>query len=508
MVKRMQGGRDTMDKAGGNMSLNRRKILVCVPAFLVATSKMASGSMAASPVPFDITAEILAVQRLPLPKLAKAKEMVRRLQIVLTRYNFVSFPSNIKIFIAGSIRAINGMEIVGNGAELVQLLPQTPIFDQTGVGGFNAANMKFTGVRNDYANGASSRAVAILADNASNIVIQNCRFTHFAYGAFRGEGVQHFIWRDSVVVGPGLSASGGPLRRHISKDCVGLTVGGKGIEIDGLESSACAQGLIIAKNSDGVRLHRINIVNTVVEHGIYIDAGVKNLICDDFYISNTVLMGIKVQWSDNNNIKPENIQISNGRFSNLGGPAISFNNISENNIVRANVIEVNNIIVENSEGGGIDVRDTDNGVIEKVRITGCGNSGLYMQNCFRVKLSSCTIENNFGVGIYAGIDNRQCVIENNIVNGSGVSMDPKEFLRSALFVGGGTQWNISGNKLTTQHGNALYWAETADKRTSLLTNNMFQGRGNGVRIDGSDRNFANFGRNSSNGRAYSIESIK
>lgn len=215
----------------------------------------------------------------------------------------VDFGGPNKIYkITDTLTCQSGQYLKASGATIRQATSQKAIFDIRGLSNITAIGLKHQGFRTDYVNSSLSLAMAYRAHNSTNVLIQDCEFKWFAYSAAFGYSVNGFKFLDNTVVGPGLIANGGCLNPTatptITRNNMGVTVGGNNVQVSRNRVSDTAQGIYIVQGSDDVIVSDNVVYDILVEHGMYIDAGVRHLVIADNMVRNTWGVGIKVQWYD------------------------------------------------------------------------------------------------------------------------------------------------------------------------------------------------------------------
>lgn len=160
-----------------------------------------------------------------------------------------------------------------------------------------------TGTASTFYNRPGSQDIAIKADNAVNLTVAFCNFDGFAYSA-----VSVQLWGTNIrclhniVKGPGY-ATLNPLSLPDPqvpgfRNCTGFTILGYGVELHGNVISDTSQGWIIGQQSRDVVCTSNRVLNTIVEHGMYVDAGCRHVQILGNSFANTKLIGGKVQGYD------------------------------------------------------------------------------------------------------------------------------------------------------------------------------------------------------------------
>lgn len=232
------------------------------------------------------------------------------------------------------------------------------IFTATGVG-------TGTGTATTLYNNPNSQDIGIAGDYATNLRVEGNTFTGFAYSplmvAFWGTNIW-FI--KNTVVGPGqavLNPLGGDPAIPGLRNCTGATILGYGVYVTHNTFSDTSQGLIIGQQSRDVFVSHNTIKRTWVEHGMYVDAGVKNVTVSQNNVSNTALIGMKCQWYDAIPDVPENINFIGNNIMDCGGDAIIALNAGQTTIATlTGVSQANPGVFTTSAAHGLAVNDVIN----------------------------------------------------------------------------------------------------------------------------------------------------
>lgn len=225
------------------------------------------------------------------------------IQAALDASLYVDFGGVDKVYkVTDTLLPRSGQYMVASGATIRQDTSQKPIFDIRNLSNITAVGLKHQGYRTDYVNSSLSLAMAYRAHNSTNVLIQDCEFKWFAYSAVFGYSVNGFKFLNNTVTGPGLISEGGCLNPTatpvITRNNMGVTVGGKNIQVSGNRVTKSAQGIYIVQGSDGVLVSGNIVYDIPVEHGMYVDAGARHVIIADNNVRDTWGVGIKVQWYD------------------------------------------------------------------------------------------------------------------------------------------------------------------------------------------------------------------
>lgn len=250
----------------------------------------------------------------------------------MTASEAVDFGGPDKIYkITDTLVCQNGQYLQGSGATIRQATAQKAIFDIRNLSNITAVGLKHQGFRTDYVDSSASLAIGYRAHDAVNVVIRDCEFKWFAYSPVYGEAMNGFKFINNTVIGPGLIANGGCLNPTatptITRNNMGVTVGGTNVQVSDNRISLTGQGVYITQGSNSVVVANNVIFDILVEHGMYIDAGIQRLTVSDNVVRNAYLNGIKVQWyngyvADVNDIAVTGNVVENAGTSGAGGDGI------------------------------------------------------------------------------------------------------------------------------------------------------------------------------------------
>lgn len=194
-------------------------------------------------------------------------------------------------------------------------------FTATGVG-------SGTGVASTFYNTPTSRDIAVSGSGAEQLDVHHNEFVGFGYSplmcALWGTNI---FFEDNIVTGPGASildplAAGNPQIPGF-RNCTGVTILGYGVTIRGNTFKDTSEGAIVGQQSRDVHFTGNKVLNTIVEHGMYADSGIKRLLIAHNEI-NARLIGLKVQWYNTIADIPTDVTIVNNIISStgLGGDGI------------------------------------------------------------------------------------------------------------------------------------------------------------------------------------------
>lgn len=208
--------------------------------------------------------------------------------------------------VSGTMTLRDGQTVNTRGASIRQYKAQTPIFNCSKRKNITIEDSVLIGMGTDFVNTPSSIAVGIQCNGASGVVVRGNRFENFAYAPFWSMDIDDFKYIGNTVKGPGSTV----LKPGVSRNNTGVTVGGKNILIANNVISETGQGLIVAETSQHIVVTGNVIHDIISEHGMYFDAGLRNLTVTGNTIVEVYHTGLKVQHYDAVGIEPNTILIA------------------------------------------------------------------------------------------------------------------------------------------------------------------------------------------------------
>ncbi|SDI85055.1 right-handed parallel beta-helix repeat-containing protein [Chryseobacterium jejuense] len=335
------------------------------------------------------------------------------------------FFDKMEITIKGKLVVNSNQKLLSNGCKIIQIEKYIEIFDCEDKEDIMIKGFVLTGHGDDYEPSSSSRSVGVLCYGAKRLLIEGNTFENFTYSAVSGlREVKHLIFRFNAVENSFNEAWGKQNAPTGRKDNTGITVGGQNITILKNRFKNSSQGIVIAEKSDFVSISDNDIENTILEHGMYVDAGVSNITIIGNRVRNTVKMGIKLQNFDYKNYVSHNIVISNNTIENTrgGGDGISINNttgVVDAQLYAKNVVVSGNI-VRNAGQHGINIRFVDQGVISNNVINDIQFAGVYISNVKSVEVCHNNIKTTAENGIMIEGHNTVLSVNSNTIENPGI----------------------------------------------------------------------------------------
>ncbi|MEM7260302.1 MAG: right-handed parallel beta-helix repeat-containing protein, partial [Pseudomonadota bacterium] len=98
---------------------------------------------------------------------------------------------------------------------------------------------------------------------------------------------------------------------NCNTQCVGLTINADNVVVRNLTIKRFDGGVTLKPGVTGVRFENVKVLDNV-NHGIYVDRGVSNFICDTCDVSDNGAMGIYLEYNSNGNIIRNSLISKNG----------------------------------------------------------------------------------------------------------------------------------------------------------------------------------------------------
>ncbi|MDR6404752.1 MULTISPECIES: right-handed parallel beta-helix repeat-containing protein [Chryseobacterium] len=418
------------------------------------------------------------------------------LQTLFNDKTQIEFPPNKTYKIKGTLYLKNNHKLLGNGTNIIQMLPGKPIFDCANKENILISGMNLKGYGNDYLPTSSSLAVGIYCFGAKNLIIRQNNFYNFSYSPVSGlRKVKNVLFENNYCEGPGLNNS-----KYYQKDMSGITLGGDEISIINNRITNSSQGIIIAEGSKGIIIKNNQIFDLPLEHGIYVDASCSNVTIDNNKITNVKGSGIKVQ-NRNKSIPPgicNEITIKNNTVTNTGtGDGILIINTEGNEVYAENVLIQSNIL-NNIGQDGINVRVSRNTKVIDNQINNSKRSGIYLKDNYDLVIYKNMIKNIRQNGIFDEGSGSNINIDSNIITNIGLEGKDENGLSSGIFIQGGGNRRIINNyvKGSPEYTQYSLYIPYGDQNTIIIKNNKFIGaRESGARFSDKKVKFKEFTNN-------------
>ncbi|WP_343680088.1 right-handed parallel beta-helix repeat-containing protein [Chryseobacterium arthrosphaerae] len=397
----------------------------------------------------------------------------------ILKLGYHTFFDKISIDISGALYLQSNQKILSSQSRIKQTKPDTEIFNceekvNVSIKGFILEGLK---TDYDYNKASNSKSVGVFCYKAKKVNIEKNIFRNFTYAAVSGlRELDHFAFKfnrvenefteDWAKIAPG------------KKDNAGIAVGGKNIVVFQNYFQNSSQGILIAENSEFVTISDNDIDNTILEHGMYLDAGISNLTVLGNRVRNTKGIGIKLQNYDQLDYPDyicHNIVISNNIVENAGtvtdengtpsgytaaaGDGIMINNTNNEApylLVAKNVVVTGNI-VRNAKQHGINIRHIEGGVISNNMINNTEYTGIYISHSKETNVSHNVIKETKENGILIESNNNLLNVSFNILESPGTKNISNEDRISGIKLVESANYEISVKHNKIRGHNDMTW---------------------------------------------------
>lgn len=385
------------------------------------------------------------------------------------RLDFMGAP----LKLVGALNLRSGHNLRGAGATITQTAIRTEVFNYEGKSNIEIAGFNMVGVGTDFNESDSSRAVAVFGSGGeANINVHDNTFTGFSYTPLRAVGAAGVKFVNNVVVGPGHPT----LTSVTSGRCYGVLadVGCSDVLIAGNSISKCAQGVRVEQSSD-VRVIGNRIRDITGQHGIYAGAALTRFVAAYNIISNTDLIGIKVQNNDANVSDTVGVTVVGNQIDTAGDQGILIYSSTPSAVYKVRDVVCSDNVVRGVTANGINVGNIVGGIVDGNRIRTTTQSALIWSDC-----DDLTISNNRARDSVLSAYRDQVVSTNVTVRGNtGINCASGATLgdRYGLFVQSAASYVIDDNKFTDANAKMEYGVYVAAGTMSgvAVTNNIVSG---------------------------------
>jgi hypothetical protein len=374
-------------------------------------------------------------------------------------------------FVNGTIALQAGQTLIGS-ATITQNATQAILFSADNCDNVTIRGLRMVGKSEaTFYNSSSSLAIAIRANNATDLLVDGCRFENFYYTSLAvmtlGSRI-HFV--NNFVKGPGIAVLGADSNY---RNCIGVVITGNGVVISGNDVYDTASGIILAQESSNAIVSNNTLHDFINEHGLYVDTGVRNITISGNSIRNTGVNGdgLKVQHYTSYGVEPYNITVVGNTIENTGGAGISvLNSLPTGSPIYGHNLSIAGNTIRDTGSIGINLRYYKNATVSGNTIYTAGSEGVDITGCEDVLFSSNQISYTQTNGVYisaTGGNNRIKVQGNQIyhpgligdasVNAVGIRMSGGDYislernrvignstnLQYGIFIEGGSQTTLS-----------------------------------------------------------------
>lgn len=390
-----------------------------------------------------------------------------------------TFFDKLSIDIFGVLYLQNNQKILSEESKIKQTKIDTEIFncerkENVSIKGFV---LEGKGTDYDYDKASNSRSVGVFCYGTKKLTIEKNIFRNFTYSAvsglrdvdhvtFKFNRVENSFTEDWAKIAPG------------KKDNAGIAIGGRNIVVFQNYFKNSSQGILIAENSEFVTISDNDIDNTILEHGMYLDAGISNLTVLGNRVRNTKGIGIKLQNYDQvkyPHYVSQNIVISNNIVENAGtlideteavtgyvaagGDGIMINNTNAEApflLVAKNVVVTGNV-VRNIKQHGINIRHVEGCVVSNNIINDVDQTGIYITYAKGADVSHNVVKTTKENGILIESDNNLLNVCFNIIENPGTKNTDKEDRLSGIKLVETRNFDISIKHNKIKGNNNMTW---------------------------------------------------
>lgn len=394
-------------------------------------------------------------------------ETTTRIQKALA-LGYDTFFDEISIIINDSLPVQNNQKLLSKGCSIKQSGFVKEIFNCENKSNISITGFNLEGLGTDYQGSPSSKAVGVLCTGAKNLAIADNTFKDFSYSAVSGlNGIDHLTFKFNKVENSFDTewAKVTPQDPFGRKDNTGITVGGKNISILKNSFKNSSQGIIIAENSEFISISDNDIENTILEHGMYLDAGLSNISVIGNRIKNTQKVGVKLQNFDKHpdtlGYVCHNVVVSNNIVDNTGsgGDGILINNTANTPLTLAKNVIVSGNVIRKAGQHGINVRYIDGGVVANNMVNDIMHSGIYI--AFTKGLDVChnNIRTTQESGIMIESKNDFLNVNSNTIDNPGAKNVGGEDLLTGISIRytNNSEIAVKHNKIRGNSDQAMRW---------------------------------------------------
>lgn len=366
-------------------------------------------------------------------------------------------PSEKSYMVSQQITLLSGTLVNLSTSSITQMTDQTPIFNIENKTGITIINGVFNGkAEASYVNSSSSNAVAIIATNATNVVVENNSFNGFYYSPLKClVGGMNIRFNNNNVVGIPLVLAADPNRRNTT----GVTIIGTNTQIKGNSITGTASGIIVGEGSVNAIVSENIIYSMVNEHGIYADTGIRRLAITNNIIFGTGTFGngIKVQFYDAFGVQPSATNISDNVLFNTGTDGILVNNTTAGTpTIRLVGLVISDNVIIDSGANGLNVRFTEDATVNGNTVINCYSAGIQYGASQRIKIHDNKVRGagTSGIRDVVSLSDFVSIKDNEIYNVATRNLAGDEFgILQAL---NSTNVDVEGNRISDQNSNMQY----------------------------------------------------
>lgn len=409
--------------------------------------------------------------------------------------------------VTGTIILASGTNLFMEGATITQGTDQTVIFNANSTDNVTITDGRFVGkTEASYTNSPSSQAIAIKADNATDLVVKNNRFENFHYSALMvNAGGNRIEFSGNIVKGPGSAVLGGDINR---RNTTGVTIIGSNIRVVNNDIYDVAQGVIIGQGSTNIVIDGNTIHDIINEHGIYCDTGLRRLVISNNVITNTGAAGtgLKVQSNDTFGVQAQNITITGNTINGTGSDGILIDNTAGTPTLITSDVTISGNSVFNAGAFAIDVRDAQDCTVAGNTVATCGQAGVGWDNCTGLLIADNYIRASATSGMRDLGSSSFVTIQNNVIKDCATANTVGD--EFGIFISTtGSEYKIDGNTITDasakmQYG--IYVVPTINSTLTITRNTVAQATDQAIRLGSTNalREYRGNNWNASSGLAF------
>ena len=376
--------------------------------------------------------------------------------------------------ISNTLTLRNGHRVTGSGATVKHSVQQKPMWDITNKKDIIIRGGVFIGIKESpYVNSASSQAICITASGSDNCLITENKFVDWCYSPLMAATTANKIsFISNEVIGPGATV----LSDINYRNTTGVTLIGTNNIVALNKITQSATGVIIGQGSIGCSVVNNDIFDTVNEHGVYVDTGVKDIVLNSNNIRNTGAAGtgIKVQCYDSFGLTPTNISIVGNSIRNTGTDSILIINVTAGTpTIKTQGVTVSANSIVNSGQSGISVRSVDNCTVVGNSIYGAASDGIFLLYADNTAIASNNLYNIVTCGIFDGGSNVGVKISGNTLRNVGQGASPPA--NCAIYNNSGSYKTISDNTINSVSAAYGVFIADGDQSTMTVTGNQVFG---------------------------------
>ena len=369
----------------------------------------------------------------------------------------------------------DGHRISAAGATVKHSVQQNPMFDITNKKDIIIRGGVFIGLKESpYTNSPSSQAICITASGASNCLITENKFVDWCYSPLMtASAADKMAFISNEVVGPGPTV----LSDINFRNTTGVTLIGTNNIVALNKITQTATGIIVGQGSMGCTVVNNEIFDTVNEHGVYVDTGVKDIVLNSNNIRNTGTAGagIKVQCYDSFGVIPTNISIMGNTLRSTGSDSILVINVTAGTpTIKTQGVVISGNSITSSGQVGISARSVNNCSIVGNSIHSSASDGIFLLYADNTSVCNNTLLNISGCGIFDGGSNIGAKISGNVLKNVGLGASPPS--NCAIYNNSGSYKTISDNLInSTSTTYGIFVADGDQTTITVTTNQVFAG---------------------------------